>query len=256
MFCRGYRGKSMQAAGLVLTSYQDSLSRAMDIVSNNIANVGTSGFKRETIKFDTLVRQTSPGQGIFFSVDHGTFREIAQGPMTTTGNPLDVAIQGEGYFPVQTKNGTRYTRSGVFMLNSQGEIVTPSGDKLLGDGDQPITVPEDGENLTISPDGIVVVKTGTTSSMAQIGKIKLVKFQNEQELQMVGGNLYSTMQQPEQVTDSKLVQGMVEGSNVQSVTEMTRMIEIMRSYQHTVRLLDLENQRQNNAISRLSKATA
>ena len=246
----------MQAAGLVLTSYQDSLSRALDIVANNVANASTTGFKREDIQFETLITRPTPTDQIDFGVDRGTFRDTAAGPLITTGNPLDVAIQGAGYFEIQTKGGIRYTRGGSFQLNGQGEVVTGSGEKLLGDGDQPITLPEDAQNIQVGADGIVTVKSGTGISMEQVGKLKVVKFDREQELQSVGNGQYSTSQPPKPSPDASIVQGMVEQSNVQSVNEITHMIGILRSYQQVVHMLDLEYQRQSSAISRLSKATA
>ncbi|NTU76420.1 MAG: flagellar basal-body rod protein FlgF [Alphaproteobacteria bacterium] len=246
----------MQAAGLILTSYQDSLTRALDVVSNNVANSNTTGFKREDLLFDTLIVRPTPGEKFEFALDHGTYRNAAAGPMQTTGGPLDIAIQGQGYFMVRTDGGIRYTRAGAFMLNGQGEIVTPSGEKVLGDGDQPIALPDDASDILVASDGVISVKSGTGTSATQVGKLKLVKFANEQDLQSVGNSQYSTTQTPQPDTDSQMVQGMVEQSNVQSVKEITNMIEILRTYQQTVHLLDLENQRQANAISRLAKVTA
>ncbi|MDD5587000.1 MAG: flagellar basal-body rod protein FlgF [Alphaproteobacteria bacterium] len=252
----GTSGKIMQAASLVLTSYQDSLSRALDVVANNVANATTSGFKREDIQFETLISRTTPTQQINFGVDKGTIRNTSPGPLLTTGNPLDVAIQGKGYFQIQTQNGTRYTRNGTFVLNEQGQVVTPSGDKLLGDGDQPITLPEDARDFQIGADGIVSVMSGTGKDVTQVGKIKTVVFDNEQELQSLGNGLYATAQTPKQDKDGTVVQGMVEQSNVQSVNEITNMIEILRSYQQVARMLENEHQRLSTAISRLSKTTA
>jgi flagellar basal-body rod protein FlgF len=246
----------MQAASLVLTSYQDSLSRALDVVANNVANVSTSGFKREEIQFETLISRPTPTEQIHFGVDRGTLRNTSPGPLLTTGNPLDVAIQGDGYFQIQTKTGVRYTRNGVFVLNALGEVVTPSGDKLLGDGDQAITLPEDAVDINIGADGIVSVKSGTGKDVTQVGKLKAVKFDREQELQNLGNGLYSATEQPKPDEKSFIVQGMVEQSNVQSVTEITHMIEILRSYQQVVHMIDNEHQRMTAAIDRLSKTTA
>lgn len=246
----------MQAASLVLTSYQDSLSRSLDIVANNIANSNTTGFKREDIQFDTVLSRMDSRESLHFAVDHGTYRDTAQGPMYTTGNPFDIAIQGPGYFPVQTDQGIRYTRAGALVLNGQGELVNGAGDLILGDGDQPITFPEDAQNIHITNDGVITATSGSSSDVIQIGKLRAVTFANEQELQNVGNSLYSTNQTPESDAKSKIVQGMIEQSNVRSVNEMTTMIEIMRSYQVTVRLLDTEHKRQKDAIARLVKATA
>jgi len=245
----------MQIPGLVLTSYQDALSRAMDVVANNVANVNTTGFKREVVDFDTYLSHPTPKETIAFGIDHGTYRDARQGPMTVTGSPLDLSVQGQGYFQVQTTAGVRYTRSGSFQINNQGEIVTAAGDKVLGDGGQAIIVPDDATDLQVSGDGVIAVKSGTGTDMLQVGKLKLVKFANDQALQATGDSQYTTTAEP--VTDEKssIVQGMLEQSNVQSVSEITNMISVLRNYQQVVHLLDLENQRQSSAITRLGKTT-
>ncbi|MGE4351066.1 MAG: flagellar basal-body rod protein FlgF [Bdellovibrionales bacterium] len=246
----------MQGAGLILTSYQDSLMRAMDITANNIANVNTTGYKRESVAFDTYLVRPEPTATYQFGIEHGTYRDSAQGPTLMTGNPLDVAIQGSGYLAVQTPNGIRYTRTGALQLNSEGEIVTAAGNQVLGDGQQPISLPSDAEEIVIATDGTISAKTGANATTIQVGKLTLVKFANEQALSPIGNNLYASNESPEIETESKIVQGAIEQSNVQSVTEMTRMIDVSRTYQQVVRLLELENQRQTTAIERLGKSTA
>jgi flagellar basal-body rod protein FlgF len=228
----------------------------MDVVANNVANVNTTGFKRQEILFETLVSRPVPSEQIDFGADRGTLRDTSQGPLLATGNPLDLAIQGEGYFQIQTTGGIRYTRGGAFVLNNEGEIVTPTGEKLLGDGDQPITLPNDAQDVLIGADGIITVKSGTGSDVTQVGKLKIVKFEREQDMQNLGNNVYAATEPAQADTDSRLVQGMVEQSNVQSVSEITRMIEVLRTYQQVARMLDQEHQRMTTAINRLSKVTA
>jgi flagellar basal-body rod protein FlgF len=228
----------------------------LDITANNVANVNTTGFKRENIAFDTYLIRPAPQQSFQFAVEKGTYRDAAQGSTLTTGNPLDVAIQGQGYIPIQTAAGIRYTRAGSFQLNNDGDVVTAAGDKVMGDGNQAITLPTDARDILIGPDGTVTAMSGTGTSALQVGKLSLVQFQNEQGLTPIGNNLYSTDETPQPSTDGRFVQGAIEQSNVQSITEMTRMIEVSRTYQQVVHLLDLENDRQSRAIQRLGKATA
>ncbi|HAX91983.1 MAG TPA: flagellar basal-body rod protein FlgF, partial [Rhodospirillaceae bacterium] len=247
---------AMQGAGLILTSYQDSLARAMDITANNVANVNTTGYKRENVAFETYLIRPAPTQTFQFAIENGTYRDAAQGSSIVTGNPLDVSVQGEGYIPVQTNEGIRYTRAGAFQMNNDGDLVTAAGDKVLGDGDQAITLPLDAREILIGPDGTITAQSGSSTSVTQVGKLAIVKFQNEQAMALVGGNLYSTTEAPEPATDSRVVQGSIEQSNVQAVAEMTRMIEVSRAYQQTTHLLELENERQSKAIQRLGRATA
>jgi flagellar hook-basal body protein len=141
-------------------------------------------------------------------------------------------------------------------MNNDGDLVTAAGDKVLGDGDQAITLPLDAREILIGPDGTITAQSGSSTSVTQVGKLAIVKFQNEQAMTLVGGNLYSTTEAPEPAPDSRVVQGSIEQSNVQAVAEMTRMIEVSRAYQQTTHLLELENERQSKAIQRLGRATA
>ncbi|MDD3287804.1 MAG: flagellar hook basal-body protein [Alphaproteobacteria bacterium] len=246
----------MEIPSLVLGSYAEVLTRAMDVVANNVANVNTTGFKREGVQFDTLVNVPAPGEKINFTIDRSSYRDASMGPMITTGNPLDLSVQGEGYFPVQTQSGVQYVRGGAFQLNSNGDIITATGDKVLGASDQAINVPSDIVSVFVSSDGVVSGKNSAFDTAAvQLGKFKLVKFANEQQLQSVGNGYYTTSQAPQVATDSSVLQGMLERSNVDAVTEMTKMIEVLRSYQITAKLMDRENQRMDNAITKLSRAT-
>lgn len=245
----------MQGASLVLTSYQDSLRRAMDIVANNVANVSTTGYKRENIAFDTFLSQPTPKDSFQFAVDDGTYRDPAQGATQMTGNTLDVAIQGDGYFTIQTPSGIRYTRAGGFMLNGEGELVTPAGFQVLADGDQSITFPEDARDIGIASDGTITATTGN-GAISEVGKLALANFEDEQSLLPVGDSLYLATQAPNTESGGTVVQGAVEQSNVKSVEEMTRMIDVSRTYQMVVRLMEKENKRMTDAIQRLGKVSA
>lgn len=245
----------MQGASLVLTSYQDSLRQAMDIVANNVANVNTTGYKRQNIAFDTYLSRPTIKDSFQFVLDRGTYRDAAPGPTVATGNALDVAIQGEGYFPVQTAAGIRYTRAGSFQLSSEGELVTPQGLQVLGDGNQALVFPADARNIQISSDGTVTAETGAGAT-AQIGTLKPVRFADEQSMIQVGDSLYASLQEPETESSGTVVQGAIEQSNVQAVEEMTRMIDVSRTYQTVMRLLERESQRQTDAIQRLGRISA
>lgn len=246
------------APNLVLLSGQMALAQAMDVVANNIANASTTGFKREGVAFDTYLKPKdfdtkSPTSFVY---DYATYRDTANGPIVNTGNPLDLAIQGQGYFQVQMPNGTTaYTRAGSLQLNTEGVLVTQSGRPIIGDGGS-ITIPETATQVNISGDGFVSARVDNGAALAQIGKITLVKFPNEQKLQAVGNGLYVTTQQAQTDSDSMVKQGAIEQSNVQPVTEITDMIRIMRSYEQAANIVSNENQRQTDAVTRLSRTTA
>ncbi len=123
---------------------QSVMTRQMDVIATNLANLTTVGFKAESLVFTEHLAQTGDPHGALSLVhDVSVTRNLAAGPITETGNPLDLAIRGRGYFPVQTPNGTRYTRNGTFQLDGSGQIVTSEGHPLLGVGGAPITVPPD-----------------------------------------------------------------------------------------------------------------
>lgn len=246
----------MQGASLVLTAYQDSLTRAMDITSNNIANINTTGYKRETVAFDSYLMRPSPKSTFNFAVDQGTYRDSSPGSTITTGNQFDVSIQGEGYIPIQTQTGIQYTRAGSFQLNNNGELVTNKGDKVLGSGNQILSFPAEASEVLISPDGTVTATSGAGSTPIQVGTLSVMRFEQEQALIPVGDGLYVTEQTPTVSTESRLVQGSIEQSNVQAVKEMTRMIEVSRTYQRIARMVQAEHERQNKAIKRLGTGGA
>jgi flagellar basal-body rod protein FlgF len=231
-----------------LTAYQ-----AMDVVANNLANMSTPGFKREGMKFQEFLSPTAAATSVAglqnnaplaFVQNGGVFRDESEGPMDKTGAPLDLAISGNGFFQVQTPNGVRYTRDGHFQLNSQGQIIDANGYPLIGDGG-PITVtPQDGD-IHIAADGTV------SGALGQLGTIKIVGFANQAAMSQQGSNLYATNQQPLPNPGGTIAQGMLEGSNVQPVMEMSTMIKIMNNYQMIASLTKSQQQLQTQAITQL-----
>lgn len=246
----------MQTPSLVMASYQQGLQRAMDVIANNVANTNTTGYKRQGLVFDTLVERPAIDQKIDFAVDKATFRSTAQGPMVTTGNPLDLAIQGKGYFQIETKEGVRYSRAGSFMMNNAGEVVTATGNRLLGDGGQAIVLPNDAQDIHVSSDGVVAARVGNAAEASNFGRVQTFNFKREQEMVAEGNGLYSTKETPVPDTESAIVQGSLERSNVDTVRELTQMIEVSRTYQRVGRLLEQDSQRRTDAINKLGRVSA
>jgi flagellar basal-body rod protein FlgF len=179
--------------------------------------------------------------------DYGVMRDTRPGPISHTANQLDLALQGDGYFAVETIDGQHYTRVGRFQLNNDRQIVDANGLPLLDDGDRPITVPQNAGRITIAGDGAISTEQG------QLGQLKLVRFERDQYLDELGGGLYATNEPALPAEDARVVQGAVEDSNVQPVVEMTQMMEIMRQYQSNQRLIETEHERQRNAITKLAR---
>ncbi|MDD3370294.1 MAG: flagellar basal-body rod protein FlgF [Alphaproteobacteria bacterium] len=246
----------MFTTSLVLLSDQMALQRSADIVANNIANSSTTGFKRQGIQFETYVSRPAPKQSTSFVFDRATFRDTTQGVISQTGNPLDLAIQGEGYFQVQTPQGVQYTRNGAFSTDNQGQLVTSTGYPVLGDGGQPISMPEDVRDITVSGDGYITAQTGTGTSRAQLGKLGVVTFDINEAVTPTSGSMLTTTQVPVPVTGNVIVQGAIENSNVKPVTEITNLIKIQRAYEQASNMVGQENARLSNAIDKLAQTTA
>lgn len=240
---------------LVALSHQIATYKSMDVIANNLANVSTPAFKRESVTFEEYVADMQPAEGevgvqkVSFVKDTGVVRDISEGRIDRTGAPFDVAIHGSGYFQIETKDGTRYTRNGHFTLDGEGKLVTSAGDAVSGDGGSLTITPEDGDVL-IARDGTISGANGI------IGKIKVVNFDNERELKKEGASLYSTEQAAKTVTDAKLIQGSIETSNVQPVIEISHMIEVMRAYQATANLTQSQEDMKRRAITKLGEVAS
>jgi flagellar basal-body rod protein FlgF len=244
----------MDNALYVGLSRQMVLRQQMDIVANNIANANTTGFKLESLMEKTnpqakasTVGSSGPVQ--FVSAD-GVARDFSQGSMSRTDTPLDVAIEGQGYFTVNTANGPRYTRDGHFRLDDTGRLVTQSGDTVADDGGGEITLDPQQGMITIAPDG--TVSQGTQ----RVAKLGVVSFPTPSALQKAGDNLFqnTSNQQPAAAADTvKVRQGMLEGSNVQPIVEITRMIEVNRAYEQITKMMDATADLSKTAVERMGK---
>ncbi len=236
----------MENSLTIALARQSVLGRQMDVIATNLANLETAGFKAENMIFTEHLEQTTEGEVLSLVHDVGFVRDLSEGPMVGTQSPLDLAIHGQGYFVVDTPDGERYTRHGVFQLDERGFIVTTDGNPVLNSGGAPITVPLDANSITITGDGTI------SADAQEIGRIKLVGFENPQALSKVGSGLYEAVgQSPTTDPDSEIMQGMVESSNVKGVVEMTRMVDTVRSYQAAAKLADTEHQRILEAIDAL-----
>jgi len=217
---------------LVGLSQQMATNRAMEVIANNLANLSTPAFKRESVQFEEYivpVPATEAEQGdtvnVSFVYDRGVARDLSEGRFDPTGSTLDMAIAGSGYFVVQTPQGERYTRNGHFKLDDQGRVVTDDGFQVQSDAGAITLQAQDGE-LRVGPDGSL------STDLQLLGKIRVVTFADERGLKKSGASLYEAGGQTAQTAQQPRVhQGMVEKSNVEPMIEITRMIEILRAYQ-------------------------
>jgi flagellar basal body rod protein FlgG len=190
-----------------------------------------------------------------FVQDRATWLDLGQGPIAQTSNPLDVALEGKGFLVVQTPRGERYTRNGAMQINNTGELVTSEGYKVVGESG-PITFQTSDRDITINPDGSIRVREGANATAdSSRGKLRIVEFPNPQQLKKDGSSTFQAgaNQQPSAATDSRVVQGAVEKSNVQGVLEMTRLIEVSRSYTEVANILQQQSDMRRDVITRLAE---
>lgn len=226
-------------------SQQVALQRQMDIVANNIANMNTTGFKAQHMLFSEYL---NAHDGTKTVQAKSTYRDLTQGALKPTFNELDFSVQGDGYFAVQTPEGTRYTRNGSFSLNSAGTLVTKAGYPVLDNNGNPLTVPSGVTQITADVTG------NLTSAQGAIGQLKLATFDNQQRLTPVGNGLYNANNAPEiAVAKPHIVQGMLESSNVNAIVEMTEMEKISSAYESAQKQQNSDHQRAESMIQVLTK---
>lgn len=242
----------MDSPGYIALSRMASQMRAQDITAHNLANADTPGYRQsrpifaEQPAMQALIQNPRGGRQVSYSWDRATWRDDSQGPIQTTGNPLDVAITGEGYFAVETQRGIRYTRAGRFTVGVNGQLVDQQGNAVLNTQGRPIAIAANDSRIEILGNGTIRSENGV------IGQIQVSRFGSPQMLRAEGDRLLDPAgQQAEPIERPRLTQGAVEGSNVQPVVEMTRMIAETREFQLVTNFVDRENERLTNAIDRI-----
>ena len=243
-------GTAMENATYIALSREVALRRQMDVVANNLANISTPAFKGQTMLFKEYVAQLEGGESMSYVQEDRAVRDMTEGPMTPTGGPLDLAIHGEGYFVVNTPLGPRYTRAGSLRIDATGQIVTTDGHPIANDQNRSIVVPATSGEIIVARDGTVSTPTGS------IGRLQIVRFDDDQALREVASGLFDADAAPQPNPEAEIVQGMIEESNVQGVVELTRMMAILRSYQSIQRMLDNEHERERQAIGTITSSSS
>ena len=243
----------MDNALYVGLSRQMTLRHELDIVANNIANADTAGFKVESLMLATqpqapAVTLDGP-KPVKFVMDTGVARDFSQGGLHRTNNDLDLGIDGPGFFQVSTADGPRYTRDGRFRMDTTGKLTTQAGQPVLDDGGGEIVIdPEKGP--------VAIAKDGTISQgQERVGKVGVVKFDTLSALEKTGDNLLrnSSNQTAQPAPDTQVQQGMLEGSNVNPISEITRMIEVTRTYESVSNMMNSNADLSRTSIQRLGR---
>ena len=251
--------KSLQAAATGMMAQQLNV----EVISNNIANMRTTGFKRMRAEFQDLLYQdlrrvgsTSSDQGtivptgiqVGFGVKTGaTSRVMSQGNITSTEKELDVAIRGEGFFQVSLPNGqTAYTRDGSFELDNQGNLVTLDGYQV----NPGITIPDNAISITINREGTVEVKVDNQTTPQEVGQVELARFVNKSGLEAIGDNLFletassgtATTGSPGDEGFGDVLQKFLEAANVNAVSELSDLIAAQRAYEMNARVISASDE--------------
>jgi flagellar basal-body rod protein FlgF len=251
---------------LIGLSKQVALRRELDVVSNNIANLNTTGFKADMSVFEEYLMPTAratdfPGRDARLSYvqDRATWHDLSQGPAQVTGNPLDISIDGNAFLAVQTPRGERYTRNGAMQINAAGQLVTGEGYQVLG-ANGPIVFQRDDSGISISADGTVSVREGINATVDSVrGRIRMVSFAQPQQLTKDGSSTFAASgnMAPQAAPEgARIVQGTLEKSNVRAVIEMTRMIDVSRTYTQIAGLMQQQGDLRRTAIEKLAEVPA
>lgn len=232
----------MENAGYTTLTRQTGLMREMQIVANNIANAATTGFRQEGLIFSEYVKRTGGGESLSMAMADVRNTSTLQGGLTRTGGQLDFAIEGDGFFLVETPAGQRLTRAGSFALSAEGDLVTTGGYFVLDAGGAPIFIPPDIDDLSVGADGTI------SANGRPLGQVGVVRPTDPITLTREDGVLFRVKGETEPVPEARILQGSLEGSNVDPLGQIARMIEVQRAYESGQSFLDAENERIRAAL--------
>ncbi len=237
----------MDNAGYTSLTRQAGLLREMQSVANNIANASTTGFRREGVVFSEFVTETGDGDSLSMAAARGRNIDNTQGALAVTGGSFDFAIEGDGFFLIETPDGEQLTRAGSFTPNAEGDLATPDGYRLLDAGGAPVFVPPEARNVSLSQDGTLTVDG---RPMSLLGAWRPT---DPNSLLHQSGTRF-TADAIEPVAEGvTLHQGMLEASNVDSIAEVARMIEVSRAYELGQKFLDKEDERIRSVTQTLGR---
>jgi flagellar basal-body rod protein FlgF len=247
----------MEATTYVTLSAQMALQQQLETVANNVANASTSGFKADRPLFQSYIdRLPGPGGGeVAFVKQAATYIDHSSGPVATTGNPLDIALDGPGYLAVNAPQGTMYSRDGHLTVGADNTLLGADGLPVLGSDGSPITIPDGYTELQIKADGSI--KAMVNQRLVDVAQIGVFRPDNPSVVTKGGGDLLTApqnMMQPVTPNDggARIVQGALEGSTVKPMSEIANMTELSRAYERLQSMLSDENDREQKMIDALS----
>lgn len=237
----------MENTGYTTITRQSGLLREMRVVANNIANSATSGFRQEGMVFSEYVQSIDGGSSLSMGQGNVRHTSFEQGTLTQTGGQFDFAIEGEGFFLVETPMGERLTRAGSFSPNADGDLVTPDGYRVLDPGGAPVFIPPGVSDLAVAADGTI------SSEGNPVGQMGLVQPLDPQSIVREDGVMFRADDGYEPAEQGRILQRFVESSNVNPILQLTRMIEVQRAYELGASFLEAEDERVRQAMRAISQ---
>jgi flagellar basal-body rod protein FlgF len=226
--------------------------RSTQVLANNLANAETPGFRAERAVFAEFLRPGAAGsaappgdRGAAYAIDRATWRDTAAGAISNTGNPFDLALQGDGFFAVETPRGERYTRAGRFVLAGDGKLTDAEGNAVLDARGTPIVLGPNDTRIEVKGDGSIRSENGP------VGQLRVVRFEDTQKLRAEGARLFASDEPGVAAERPGVVQGAVESSNVQPVMEITTLTAQMREFQFATQFVEREGERLSSAVERI-----
>jgi flagellar basal-body rod protein FlgF len=240
----------MDNTSYVALSRQTGLMRELNAIANNIANINTTGFRREGALFlEQIDKLDAEGEGVAVATTTSRhYIDLNEGEIKSTPNPLDFAIEGEGFFVIETPQGPRLTRAGSFSLNGNGEIVTIDGKRVLDESGGAIVVPLEAVNIAAAPDGSI------TADGQVVGKLGVVTAEPSMLIRE-GDNLFKAEEGYTPAAEARVRQNAIEGSNVSAVTEIAKLIEVQRTYEMGQKFLQTDDERVLRAVRQIGQTS-
>lgn len=246
----------MENSLLIGLSRQQVLGRQLNVIANNLANMRTSGFKAGSLVFEEFIMPDAAvtdarlrDRELSYVIDRGMRRDYQPGEFQRTGAELDVAIGGQGWLVVQTPEGERYTRDGGLKIDNNGQLVTGAGFPVLGTGG-PIQFDARETGIAIATDGTVSTAEG------EKGRLRVVRFPDEGKLVQQDNNLFNSPDPAEPAVNVRILQGVLEGSNVKPVVETALMIEVTRAYTNLSQMMERMQEQRRESINELASVPA
>lgn len=232
-------------------SKQVVLRENMDIIAHNVANVNTPGYRAQNMVFSEYVEDPRHmREDISLVLDYGQYQLTDEGSLKQSGNALDIALVGKGFLGIETPGGVHYTRAGNLGIDAEGILRNARGQAVASEGGGEITIPRNAKEVVIDQKGVITTEQG------RVGQLMIREFDNYQKLDPQGNGLYKTEEEGRPAEKTVVKQGYIEGSNVQSVVEMTRMIDVLREYQAVQNMMQSEHERLRSAAQKLAKTEA